>query len=108
MNRNDQEKQKVWEKRMKEYEESGLSGRKWCEQQGVSQGQFWYWKKRLGNNESKKTAVVVENWVPLVVEDSPKSETVLTVRIGTVEIEIKSGYDAPLLQDVVRTLIPLC
>lgn len=102
----DQEKQKLWEKRMKDYEKSGLSGRRWCEQQGILPSKFCYWKKKLGN-ESQRTAVT-ENWASLVVEDSPKSETFLTIRIGTIEIEVKPGYDALLLQDVVRTLTSLC
>ena len=102
----DPEKQQLWKKRIKNYEESGLSGRKWCEQQGVLPSKFCYWKRKLGN-QRKKTAVT-ENWASLVVEDSPKNETILTIRIGTIEIEVKPGYDALLLQDVVRTLMSLC
>lgn len=103
----DHEKQKLWEKRMKEWEASGLGGKSWCKQQGISECQFWYWKKRLGNSGSEKEKEI-KKWAPLVIEDAPKNESTLTVRMGNVEIEVKPGYNAPLLQDVVRTLLSVC
>jgi hypothetical protein len=48
--------------------------------------------------------------VPLSVEETASSSSApaLTVRIGSAEIEVRPGYDAQLLQEVVRTLMALC
>lgn len=106
----DPEKKKLWEKRFEEYKTSGLSGKRWCKEQGKKQGfseyQFWYWKKRLEKNTEEDK--ITSTWVPVMMEDPIQQTTTLTVRIGILEIEIKSGYDPKLLQDVVRTLASLC
>jgi hypothetical protein len=102
----DPEKQELWKERMEHYEASGLSGKRWCEEQRVSEGQFWYWKKKW--KESLKEEGVSTNWAALVVADAALQKTGLTVRIGTAEIEVQPGYDATLLQNVVRTLMSIC
>jgi hypothetical protein len=97
----DEEKQELWKKRMEQFEASGLSGTRWCEEQGIPKGQFWYWKKRWRKSLTKEEE---STWVPLVAADTDS----LTVRIGTAEIEVQSGYNATLLQSVVRTLMSIC
>jgi hypothetical protein len=101
----DAEKEELWRKRMEHFEASGLSGTRWCEEQGISKGQFWYWKKRWEKSLVKEEE---STWVPLVVADTNSDKTALTIRIGTAEIEVQSGYNATLLQSVVRTLMAIC
>ncbi|MEY2341426.1 hypothetical protein AB4090_04865 [Acidithiobacillus sp. IBUN Pt1247-S3] len=36
-----------WQQRVRAQEESGLSVRQFCEQQGLSLPQFYYWRRRL-------------------------------------------------------------
>jgi hypothetical protein len=99
----DVEKQAQWKKRIAAYETSGQSGASWCKEQGVSECQFWYWKKKF----QKKAAFPEETtWVPVVLEE--KSASPLMIRIGQAEVEVKAGYDEKLLQQVVRTLVSLC
>jgi hypothetical protein len=102
----DAEKQELWKKRMENYEASGLSGKKWCEEEGVSEGQFWYWKKKW--KDSQKEEGVSTSWAPLVVADAALQKPGLTVRIGVAEIEVQSDYHEILLQNVVRTLMSIC
>jgi hypothetical protein len=102
----DLEKQELWKKRMEHYQASGLSGTEWCKQQGIPEGQFWYWRRRWKDSLTKKEEA--STWAPLVVADPTPHESTLMVRIGTLEIEIKPGYNATLLQDVVRTLMSIC
>jgi hypothetical protein len=97
----------VWKERMEDYEASGLSGKRWCEEQGISEGKFWYWKRRWKEYLAKEEGVST-TWAPLVVADAALPKTVLTVRIGAAEIEVQSDYDATLLQNVVRTLMSIC
>ena len=99
----DIEKQKQWKKRIADYEASGQSGVSWCKEHGVSECQFWYWKKKF----QKETAATEEaTWVPVVLGEEASSS--LTIRVGTVEVEVKAGYEEKLLQQVIRTLVSLC
>jgi hypothetical protein len=106
----DPEKKKLWEKRFEEYKASGLSGKRWCREQGKEQGfseyQFWYWKKRLEKNIEEEEST--STWVPVMMEDPVQQTTTITIRIGTLEVDVKSGYDPKLLQDVIRMLTSLC
>jgi hypothetical protein len=104
----DQKKQELWKKRIEDYQSSGLSGVRWCAEQGISEHQFWYWKKKWKKSPTHTKEEVAPTWVPVMVEDPTPPKPTLTVRVGTVEIEVKPDYDATLLQDVVRTLMSLC
>ena len=37
----------VWRKRLSDFARSGLSVRKWCEKNGVSECQHTYWRRKL-------------------------------------------------------------
>jgi hypothetical protein len=100
-------KRELWEKRIGDYEASGLSGKRWCKEQGISEAQFWYWKKRLKESFARREGGVSTTWAPLVVADSVSQKTALTVRIGAAEIEVKPGYDERLLQNVIQTLMSI-
>lgn len=43
----DIEKEKYWQKLIKEYSSSGISGSKFCQNRNLKEGQFWYWKAAL-------------------------------------------------------------
>lgn len=40
-------KEAVWSARIQEQEKSGLNISRWCQQIGVSEATFYYWRKRL-------------------------------------------------------------
>lgn len=100
------ELKRAWELRVANFKESGLSVKKWCDQEGLKANQLRYWLKKLD-----KDSEVAEKpqWIPVTVEQ-PQSEDnkkALPIKIGKVVIEVGPGYDPELLSDVVRTLIAL-
>jgi hypothetical protein len=98
----DLEKQKLWKQRIAEYEASGWSGTRWCKEQGIAEHQFWYWKKKFQKATAAKKEAA-STWVAVAHEDTTPSS--FTIRVGSVEVEGKAGYDEKLLQNVVRTLV---
>lgn len=106
----DQDKEKLWKKRVQDYQSSGLSGSEWCKRHGIPVNRLWYWKKKLVKGDVPKEEETRQTWVPVTVDASNPGEidTGMTIRVGAVEIEVKPGFNAVLLQEVVRTLRALC
>jgi hypothetical protein len=100
----DLEKQKLWKQRIEAYEASGWSGSRWCKERGIPEHQLSYWKKKFGTKPT--TTEETATWIPVTL-DEPDTPS-LKIRVGTVEIEVKTGYDEKLLQQVVRTLVTVC
>ncbi|MGI6357257.1 MAG: IS66 family insertion sequence element accessory protein TnpA [Bacillota bacterium] len=98
----DSKLQQQWEARIAAFKDSGLSGAKWCEEQGVNAHQFYYWKAKLkSDNQPAKRA----GWLQVEVSDPVAS---LEVRVGTAIIEVKPGFNPELLASVVRALTETC
>jgi hypothetical protein len=96
----------MWKKRIKNYQASGWSAARWCKENGVPESSFSKWKKKILELEKKKEAAVTQ-WVA-VPKEKRETTTVVTIRIGAVEMEVKPGYDAKHLQQVLRTVMAVC
>jgi hypothetical protein len=108
---------------MREQERSGLTIRQFCEQEGLVDHQFSWWrselKRRAGNSKGTnkkrpKSASPVQrkksskrsttaNFLPVHVESSftPSVEIVLD---QPPRIRVTRGFDAALLREVLRTV----
>lgn len=75
---------------------SGLSILEWCSQHGVSEGTFYYWRKRLAEVPSG-----APQWVEVADVESADS---LTLRVGRVAIEVTSGFNPRLLAAVLAVV----
>lgn len=100
------ELKREWDQRVANFKQSGLSVKKWCDQEGLKANQLRYWLKKL--DESREVAEKPQ-WIPvtLVHPQSEGNKKALPIKIGKVIIEVSPGYDPELLSDVVRTLIAL-
>jgi hypothetical protein len=96
----------MWGKRIKNYQASGWSAARWCKENGVPESSFSTWKKKVLTLEEKKEPAVTQ-WVT-VSKENRETTTAVTIRIGAVEMEVKPGYDAKHLQQVLRTVMALC
>ena len=78
-----------WQKRIQQWQSSGLTQKEWCRQHNIRPKQFWYWKDKLSSlqpvqQEMKTEEVTVASFVPVVTEatsPSPVADTVLTVSL---------------------------
>jgi hypothetical protein len=94
-------KSKVWSKRVRSFEASGLSQRLWCERRGISTSSFSYWRQRLA--ETKPATALV----PIVVanENTPAAvDAAIEFEVGGVRLRAGAGIDAAWLCAVVRGL----
>ena len=93
----------LWRARLAAKEESGLTARAWCAQNGISPNLFYYWKHCLlrGQKESRET-----DWLPAVVceQVGEREQDSVTLRVAGAVIEVHHGFNPTLLRDVVLAL----
>jgi transposase-like protein len=95
----------LWEQRLAEYETSGKSVVAWCIEQSVRKNQFYYWSKKLRQDQAAKDRPV--KWLSLDPDHGkPASGATnsILVCVGQVTVEIKKGFDQHLLREIVQVL----
>lgn len=101
----------IWEQRLFEQSKSGLNIAAWCNAQGVSRHQFFYWRKRLQSDrpspsETKGKSETVK-WLQMDdtrARDNPCRTDSIAIQIGSARVEVHLGFDPDLLRDVVKVL----
>ncbi|WP_281886237.1 IS66 family insertion sequence element accessory protein TnpA [Paenibacillus sp. YYML68] len=99
-----------WIARVSDYEASGQTMKAWCAEQGVTKDQLRYWLRTLNERTSGKSSGNTSNsFIPLTLSDSsnPTSSCII-VHAGAARLEVRSGFDAKLLHDVVSALTVSC
>ena len=86
-----------WRQRINEQKRSGLSVRRFCEQQGLGEKSFYWWRRRLRKQEPVRLALV---------EGGPaRQEASLELMLtGGERLRIGTGVDAATLRTVLETL----
>jgi transposase-like protein len=97
----DGELKQQWEARIAAFRDSGLSGARWCKEQGIKPHQFYYWKAKLSATQPEKPA----GWLKVEVSEPLVS---IAVRIGAATIKVEPGFDPELLAEVVSALTGTC
>ena len=107
-------KREEWVGRLASYEGGGLSQRQWCEENGVPLHQFAYWRGRL--KQQAEGQVTPAGWCAVAIQGKSSDGRVdsrgiahqsgLTVLVGSAAIHVERGFDAGLLREVVRALVP--
>ncbi len=90
-------KERVWAKRMRAFERSGLSRRAWCAHEKVPLSTLDYWRRRLRQREASPTLL------PVVVDAPPRAERI-EITLGDVQLRLPGGVDADWLCRLLRGL----
>ena len=75
----------------KEYQDSGFNVLDFCSNQGMAPSSFYYWKKKLGDNNED----LPKRFVPLVIDSFKAGERVLTNRIN-INTSYNGSSSAPI------------
>lgn len=99
----------LWISRIDDYRASRETVVAWCKRQQVSPKQFYYWMRKLKTADRQTPSTVGPKWVALSVGESTRAEVpAIAVRVGTVTVEVRAGFEPSVFADVVRTLKTLC
>ena len=103
-----------WTTRIRECSTSGLSVKRWCEDNGVAEGSYYYWLKRVRVAACEALPVIQKpvKIVPInLSSETIKSRTVdqdnnssLVMRIGSVTMELNNSTSSLLIENVLRAL----
>jgi transposase-like protein len=95
--KNDQRRERI-----AEHERSGMSVRKFCKERGIADHLFFYWRKRLRNQQRPVRFALVEKEA---AQQAPATEAALELVLGTGErLRIGTGVDASTLRTVLEAL----
>jgi len=91
-----------WKQQVEEFQKSGLRRSAYCEKNQIKVFQLDYWRHKLAKptNVSSKPG-----WIPLrIKERAAEKSGGIHLRIGKLEIEVRSGFDRKLLAEVLRAV----
>lgn len=99
----------LWNSRLSDFRTSGDSARGWCQRNGVTLDQFYYWRRKLDKDPQPTPPASTPRWLPVRLEETaPDSAESLLVRVGGAAVEVRHGFDPSLLAAVVKVLKTLC
>lgn len=88
---------------------NGQTGATWCATNQIKENQLLYWLDKFSSKDSSKKSS--STFIPAVIHDSINSthhtDYPLVIWVGQATIELKQGFGAELLQDVVHALARL-
>jgi hypothetical protein len=94
-----------WRERLEDYAQSEMKVQEWCDFNGVSTHQYFYWRRRLAGPTAKTASN--GGWQSVDILDIPpipSAKASLNVRIAGAAIEVGPGFDPALLRAVVAAL----
>ena len=96
-----------WRERLEDYAQSEMTVQEWCDFNGVSTHQYYYWRRRLAAPAPKTAAK--GGWQTVNIVDPPpilSAKSRISLHIAGAAIEVAPGFDPSLLRAVVSALAP--
>ena len=99
-----EQKRSYWKQHIDSWQQTGLTQVEYCRQHNLKHHQLVYWKKRFLKSETNVS------FVPLKLEDlleipARQDQSSLTLVINNqFKIEIRAGFDAQLLRQLIYAL----
>lgn len=97
----------LWMKRLAEYKASGQSITAWCRENALTEGQYHYWRRKLGPQPGEQVVKWVAVSLDLAATEGKRPDPV-PVHIGQFTVEVKPGFDENLLLNVFKVLKAIC
>jgi transposase len=100
----DPRKEAHWRRQLRKQKASGLSVREFCQQAGLAESAFYYWRREIerrdreGNGVGKPAFVAVEVRTP-----TQASAIEVTLTSGHV-VRVRGGFDADTLRQLLAVL----
>lgn len=98
-----------WAERVADWRASGQSGADYARGREFKPSTLYWWSSRIGRDDVRGTEREGSTRAPSVrmvrvVAVSKPSTSGVTVRIGAAHVDVRAGFDATLLREVVRAL----
>jgi hypothetical protein len=88
---------------------SGLAREAYSKENGIRKYQLDYWRRKFARFKNTKAVVPTKQWVPLrIANQLPENSSHIDLWIGSVRMEIKTGFDPKLLNEILRAVDSQC
>jgi hypothetical protein len=108
-------RREYWDRVVSEQRASGLTGRSWCQENGVALASFYLWRKKLTATPAARTSARDSSDIRWLSVESMKSTagsapapSGVTLRVGGVRVEIATDFNPRALSDVLTLLESRC
>ena len=91
-----------WSQRVADCRQSGMSVKRWCNENGVSTKTYYNWQKKVF--EAMVEEQREEPRFARVRVQQPENNVAATVRIGPAAVDVYTGADAETVAAIVRAL----
>ena len=99
--------QEQWDACLASFDASGKTVSQWCREEEIPEHKLRY---RLKKREEMLNASPQEDeevrW--LALENAPADSSGVSLRIGTVAVDVRRGFDPKVLADVLQALLQEC
>jgi hypothetical protein len=104
------EYRRLWDARLVDLEESGLTQQRWCEQNNISYSTLKYWIIKI-NKEKKRIHEADDKWLTLEVGIPPAKRSAgtpnsgkVSVNYGPFRVDIDDGANPEQVYNILRVL----
>ena len=99
------EKATFWQDLINEQQESGQSVAAFCREWDLPEWKFYYWRRRPNKNELQQAELSpASNFMELTFDKPAINVSGLKLRLGKIEIDVQSDFDAHCLNRVLEVL----
>lgn len=94
-----------WMLLVSDYTNSGLTLTEWCREKGISKSSIYPYIKQYAvpTEILSDNGIGVEMPLPRNIENS-----FITLKVGDVSLDIKSGFDKKVLSDILKVVMSVC
>jgi hypothetical protein len=99
-----EQKRRYWKQHIGSWQETGLTQAEYCRRHNLKHHQLVYWKKRFSRSEAGVSFVSLKLEDMLPTQDLPDHDSFCLVINNHFKVEIRAGFDAQLLRQLIFAL----
>jgi hypothetical protein len=98
----------LWEQRIKERNQSGIKVEGWCEKNGISKHQYYYWYHRVRENKKSDDGIIFADISNLSKTNTARQKPVLSsdfkILINEIQVTVSSDFNPESLAGLMKVL----
>ena len=103
------EKMNLWRQRIAKCQKSNLTVTEWCAQHQLSKGTYYYWYKKIVQQDDPENNIpVFADVTPVLIKEASVSSTDLTISWNQLQINVSNTKEAELAAVFISKLQSLC
>jgi transposase-like protein len=100
----DPRKEAHWRRQLQKQSASALSVREFCQQHGLAESAFYYWRREIERRDDERIGVGKPAFLPVEVK-TPANESAIEVALVSGHVlRLRSGFDADTLRELLTLL----